>query len=143
VFIAVCDCAKAFSGAGVPFMRGMMVALGLGLGPGLTLGLVDGDGPELPARGMRINTAKLRVGLAFGLMGGLAGGLGEPKWASYMLARTQLAMRHRLPWSLMDFLADAHQRGVLRQAGAVYQFRHIDLQRRLAATRPDWHHRPG
>jgi hypothetical protein len=55
-----------------------------------------------------------------------------------MLARTQLAMRRRLPWSLMDFLADAHQRGVLRQAGAVYQFRHIDLQHRLAAARPDW-----
>jgi hypothetical protein len=32
----------------------------------------------------------------------------------------------------MGFLADAHQRGVLRQAGAVYQFRHIELQRRLA-----------
>ena len=28
----------------------------------------------------------------------------------------------------MTFLADAHQRGVLRQAGAVYQFRHIALQ---------------
>jgi hypothetical protein len=32
----------------------------------------------------------------------------------------------------MSFLADAHQRGVLRQAGAVYQFRHVELQRRLA-----------
>jgi hypothetical protein len=32
----------------------------------------------------------------------------------------------------MGFLADAHKRGVLRQAGAVYQFRHIELQRRLA-----------
>ena len=28
-----------------------------------------------------------------------------------------------------------HQRGVLRQAGATYQFRHLELQRRLA-TRP-------
>jgi hypothetical protein len=35
----------------------------------------------------------------------------------------------------MGFLADAHRRGVLRQAGAVYQFRHIELQHRLA-TRP-------
>ena len=43
-----------------------------------------------------------------------------------------LAFRHRLPWSLMGFLADAHQRGVLRQVGVVYQFRHIDLQHRLA-----------
>ena len=38
----------------------------------------------------------------------------------------------RLPWQLMSFLADAHRRGVLRQAGAVYQFRHIELQHRLA-----------
>jgi hypothetical protein len=33
----------------------------------------------------------------------------------------------------MTFLRDAHeQRGVLRQVGAVYQFRHINLQRHLA-----------
>jgi hypothetical protein len=32
----------------------------------------------------------------------------------------------------MSFLADAHRRGVLRQVGAVYQFRHIELQHRLA-----------
>jgi hypothetical protein len=43
-----------------------------------------------------------------------------------------LAFTHRLPWRPMSFLADAHQRGVLRQAGAVYQFRHIELQHRLA-----------
>jgi hypothetical protein len=40
-----------------------------------------------------------------------------------------------LPWPPMAFLADAHQRGVLRQAGAAYQLRHLELQRRLA-TRP-------
>ena len=32
----------------------------------------------------------------------------------------------------MTFLADAHERGVLRQVGPVYQFRHIELQRRLS-----------
>jgi hypothetical protein len=41
----------------------------------------------------------------------------------------------------MRFLADAHQRGILRQAGAVYQFRHIELQHRLA-TRPPQPPRP-
>ena len=30
------------------------------------------------------------------------------------------------------YLVDAHKRGILRQAGAVYQFRHIELQHRLA-----------
>jgi hypothetical protein len=44
-----------------------------------------------------------------------------------------LALRGRLPWRLMRFLADAHvHRGVLRQAGAFYQFRHAELQRHLA-----------
>ena len=37
-----------------------------------------------------------------------------------------------LPWLLLEFLEDAHRRGVLRQAGAAYQFRHIELQRQLA-----------
>ena len=83
-------------------------------------------------------------GLAFGLGGGLLAGLGlglwysntEAAWGRFVLARYWLALRRRLPWRLMGFLADAHkQRGVLRQAGAVYQFRHVDLQRRLA-TRP-------
>jgi hypothetical protein len=35
----------------------------------------------------------------------------------------------------MSFLEDAHRRGVLRQTGAVYEFRHIELQHRVA-TRP-------
>jgi hypothetical protein len=32
----------------------------------------------------------------------------------------------------MAFLEDAHRRGVLRQVGAVYQFRHAKLQQYLA-----------
>ena len=53
-------------------------------------------------------------------------------WPSYMTARIWLALRRRLPWLLMEFLDDAHRRGVLRQAGAFYQFRHIELQHQLA-----------
>ena len=56
-------------------------------------------------------------------------------WVSYETARMWLALRRQLPWQLKGFLADAHRRGVLRQAGAVHQFRHIELQHRLA-TRP-------
>ena len=33
---------------------------------------------------------------------------------------------------LDTFLADAYRRGVLRQSGAVYQFRHVRLQQHLA-----------
>jgi hypothetical protein len=53
-------------------------------------------------------------------------------WPAYAIAQACLSMRHQLPRSLMAFLDDAHRRGVFRQAGAVYQFRHIELQHRLA-----------
>jgi hypothetical protein len=66
-------------------------------------------------------------------VGGVASSFTKTAWPSYQLTRTWLALRHCLPWSLMTFLADAHRRGVLRQVGAVYQFRSIELQRHLAA----------
>lgn len=67
-----------------------------------------------------------------GLMTGFAVSAMRTDWPDYMLTRGWLTFHHHLPWPLMSFLADAHKRGVLRQAGAVYQFRHIELQHRLA-----------
>jgi hypothetical protein len=52
-------------------------------------------------------------------------------WWVFVCTRLWLAARGDLPLRLMAFLDDAHQRGVLRQAGAVYQFRHARLQDRL------------
>ena len=52
-------------------------------------------------------------------------------WA-VAIARCWLALRDCLPWNLMAFLDDAHRRGVLRQSGGVYQFRHARLQQYLA-----------
>jgi hypothetical protein len=72
---------------------------------------------------------------AAGFAVGFALSLREMAWPIFGIVRASLALRHRLPWHLMGFLADAHKRGVLRQTGAVYQFRHIELQHRLA-TRP-------
>jgi hypothetical protein len=76
---------------------------------------------------------------AGGVANGILFGIGasilsffQAAWPQYEIARTWLALRRRLPWRLMAFLADAHRRGILRQAGAVYQFRHIELQQRLA-----------
>lgn len=86
----------------------------------------------------------LRTALVLGLGGGLAIGLSgrftarfqtgmaASAWAWYSAGRYWLAFRGRLPWRLMRFLTDAHRRGVLRQTGAVYQFRHARLQDRLA-----------
>jgi hypothetical protein len=71
-------------------------------------------------------------GFAFGFAFGVAVSSVRMAWPLYTLDRGRLALRHRLPWSLMSFLDDAHHRGVLRQAGAIYQFRHIELQNRLA-----------
>lgn len=82
--------------------------------------------------------AGLAAGITAGVSAGVLAAVGAivaPAWPLYEMTRTWLALRGRLPWSLMGFLEDAHKRGVLRQAGAVYQFRHIELQHRLA-TRP-------
>ncbi|WDV56115.1 hypothetical protein PV963_40150 [Streptomyces coeruleorubidus] len=72
---------------------------------------------------------------------GLALALNRTATGRFLLIRLYLVLRWRLPWNVMAFLDDAHRRrGVLRQVGSVYQFRHIDIQRRLAApdtTPPD------
>ncbi|WP_051386471.1 NACHT domain-containing protein [Actinokineospora inagensis] len=72
-------------------------------------------------------------GVLYGLPAGVVVGASRTRWFQYAVARAKL--RRELPWRLIDFLADAHEvHGVLRQDGATYQFRHLDLQRRLAAT---------
>jgi hypothetical protein len=43
-----------------------------------------------------------------------------------------LAARGQQPWRIMTFLDDARERGLLRQSGAVYQFRHAMLCEHLA-----------
>ncbi|MEK2472229.1 NACHT domain-containing protein [Streptomyces noursei] len=55
------------------------------------------------------------------------------RWGAYQVTHARLALRGKLPWRLMRFLDDAHQRGVMRQEGSVYQFRHARLQERLVA----------
>ncbi|MGW8697259.1 NACHT domain-containing protein [Streptomyces eurythermus] len=58
--------------------------------------------------------------------------------APWFLVRHYLAFRRLLPRDLLAFLQDAHEkRGVLRQVGAVYQFRHLHLQQQLRATFSD------
>jgi hypothetical protein len=59
-------------------------------------------------------------------------GLATSVWGRYIMAKMWAAIRGELPWRLMRFLDDAHRRGVLRRAGAVYQFRHARLQQYLA-----------
>jgi hypothetical protein len=74
-------------------------------------------------------------GLSYGLALGLAVSLGAASltaWGAWMVfARVWLPVNGRLPWALPEFLEDAYRRGVLRRAGAVYQFRHARLQDHL------------
>lgn len=82
----------------------------------------------------------LLVGLSYGLVLGfgvaLGVTLGLTAWGQWLaLARIWLPLHRRLPWALIEFLDDACRRGVLRQVGAVYQFRHARLQAHLTDRR--------
>jgi hypothetical protein len=77
------------------------------------------------------------AGLITGIIGALGSALGYgltmTAWGQWLvLSRIWLPLTGRLPWAVVTFLEDAYQRGVLRQAGAVYQFRHARLQHHLA-----------
>lgn len=58
--------------------------------------------------------------------------LANNMYGDWVITRTNLAVRGWLPWNALEFLQDAHSRGVLRQIGASYRFRHSLLQDRLA-----------
>jgi DNA-binding SARP family transcriptional activator len=83
------------------------------------------SGPEVP-------WGWLAVAFECGLIGTLTYVLAFTAWGQWLLfTRIALPLTGRLPWSTMAFLDDAHRRGVLRQVGAVYQFRHARLQGHL------------
>lgn len=53
-------------------------------------------------------------------------------WVRFAIAGLWFALFRKLPWRLMHFLEDAHHRGVLRQVGAAYEFRHQRLQQHFS-----------
>lgn len=57
-------------------------------------------------------------------------------WGLLCVVRLVLFVCRKTPLRLMSFLSEAHDRGVLRQAGGIYQFRHNLLQDHLAAEPP-------
>lgn len=72
-------------------------------------------------------------GAVIGLAGTTGYVLAFTAWGQWtVLARIWLPLTGKLPWSVPAFLDDAYHRGVLRQAGAVYQFRHDRLQQHLS-----------
>ncbi|MFD7778838.1 NACHT domain-containing protein [Streptomyces sp. NPDC059753] len=84
------------------------------------------------AHGHMTSPNALLGSLCGGLAIALSYGLGSTAWPYVTLVRSWLAMRGHVPFRLIPFLKDAHHnRGVLRRAGPVYQFRHVELQRHL------------
>jgi hypothetical protein len=92
------------------------------------------------------------IGAAFALVGGLGSVLKIPlprrkpfpipfgftemgtAWANFIPTRIIFAARRKFPWRLMSFLDDCYRLQLLKQEGARYQFRHYELQKRLAET---------
>jgi tetratricopeptide (TPR) repeat protein len=53
-------------------------------------------------------------------------------WGAFTLTRIWLAMFRGMPLDIMGFLREADSRGVLRREGGAFQFRYLELQRRLS-----------
>ena len=79
----------------------------------------------------------LARGFVFAVGVGWGSRLGATAWGRwFILVRFWLPITRRLPWRIVSFLSDAHMRGVLRQAGPVYQFRHAGIQHYLSTFTP-------
>lgn len=84
-----------------------------------TLGSVLGDG--------------LGIGIASGLVVGLTFGFYHAASPEFRIITWWLAIQRKAPWRFKRFLDRAYSLTVLRQSGAAYQFRHLELQLRLDA----------
>ncbi|TDD80173.1 NACHT domain-containing protein [Actinomadura rubrisoli] len=116
LFVGITTCAVA-----------TLVALWFGL-------VVDGSESRI-ASFPYVLSAAAALGFVFALVGrprGLAFGPYRA-WPLYVVSRWYLTLRGRCPARLGRFLGEAHELGVLRQVGGVYQFRHADLRDHLAA----------
>jgi hypothetical protein len=101
---------------------GLMLGFPLGFGSGLLIGHLTGPGINL--------WSALTLGLGFGLLAIFATGQVPVMKLTEVLAASP--QRGRV--NFLRLLEDASRRQVLRQAGALYQFRHAAIQHRLAAV---------
>jgi hypothetical protein len=120
----------------VALASGLVYGLAFGLAFGLVLVLLYGSltmsSPD-PLKSLKTLLAAVEGGLAVWVGAGISFGLGVSQAWQTTVAWRQLHFAHRVPpIALMPFLKDAQDRGVLRTAGAVYQFRHALLQDQLA-----------
>ena len=66
-------------------------------------------------------------GLRFGLCISLVLASCVITWPSFVLAHFWFGVTGRMPWRMMRFLRDSYVLGVLRQEGAIYQFRNSSV----------------
>ncbi len=104
-------------------MLGVVAGILIGLAAGLAYGLTFGLAYRLVYGLMAGIVVGLIVGVAFGLSGGAS--------SSLLFTEIAFGLRGRRV-RFISLLETALARQVLRQAGAVYQFRHAELQDRLA-----------
>jgi hypothetical protein len=116
----------------VGFVYGFSGNIPLGLKGMLSEGLYSAQNYTEPNG--ELLKLRIAIGAALGITAWLAFSLAASRsaWPRWLVARSWLAMKGQLPWRLLAFLSDAHERGVVRQQGAVYQFRHLQLQHNLA-----------
>lgn len=85
--------------------RGVLAGAWIGALAGVLFGTAAGAG------------AAAIYGAAAGVLAGVISSFTFAAWPSYAIARLWLAHHHRLPWPLMDFLADAHELSTFRFSG--------------------------
>jgi uncharacterized membrane protein len=77
----------------------------------------------------------IALGLLFGLVALIALTISVSvtvsMWAAFNVSRVWLACTGMVPMQIMAFLDEAYCRGVLRQVGGSYQFRHTELKEAL------------
>ncbi|MFE9825471.1 NACHT domain-containing protein [Streptomyces sp. NPDC005791] len=87
--------------------------------------------PELCFIDIRPGTGAITAVVTFVAIAVL--GASSSAWCGFGASGVWLWGAGKLPWNVLGLLGEAHRLGVLRQSGAVYQFRHSRLQERLAA----------
>lgn len=110
----------------------LIAALYLLLGVALDLISLANDLPAPPRADVALWPPDLRATLVIGVTAAVGMLLTHTVWGRFLFARLYLAAHRRAPWRLMTFLDDARDRGLLRQVGAAYAFRHEQLRARLA-----------
>ncbi|MEO3775452.1 hypothetical protein ABGB16_01090 [Micromonospora sp. B11E3] len=107
---------------------GAVFGVSVGVAAGITDAMAMARHDPLPVAAV----VGLVTGVAVGVATTIAAALTVSCTWRTTLAFLQLSIRGEGPIRGMRFLEDAHQRGVLRVVGSVYQFRHARLQDRLA-----------